>query len=173
VIDIPKNVQFAKGKYVGPGTIEHRTYHPRTEPQDKRIEEAIALIANAQRPIIYSGGGVINSGPRHPKLLRALAKATGWPVTSTLMGLGAFPASSPQWLGMVGMHGSFEPTTRCTIATSCSASARASMTASPAGWMPSRPARRRSTSTSIRPRSTRTSASMFRSSPIAARRWLR
>ena len=108
VIDIPKNVQFAKGKYVGPKAIEHRTYHPRTEPQDKRIEEAVALMAGAQRPIIYSGGGVINSGPAASEALRALAKATGWPVTSTLMGLGAFPASSPQWLGMVGMHGSFE-----------------------------------------------------------------
>src|SRR6201991_4083112 len=108
VIDIPKNVQFAKGTYVGPEQIEHRTYHPRTEPQDKRIEEALALMAGAQRPIIYSGGGVINSGPAAADALRALAKATGFPVTSTLMGLGAFPASNPNWLGMVGMHGSFE-----------------------------------------------------------------
>ena len=65
-------------------------------------------MAGAQRPIIYSGGGVINSGPEASEALRALAKATGWPVTSTLMGLGAFPASNPQWLGMLGMHGSFE-----------------------------------------------------------------
>jgi acetolactate synthase I/II/III large subunit len=108
VIDIPKNVQFAKGTYVGPEAIEHRTYHPRTEPVNHRIEEAVALMARAERPLIYSGGGVINSGPAAAEALRALAKATGWPVTSTLMGLGAFPASSPQWLGMVGMHGSFE-----------------------------------------------------------------
>jgi acetolactate synthase I/II/III large subunit len=108
VIDIPKNVQFAKGAYVPPGKIEHRTYHPRTEPVDRRIEEAVALMARAERPIIYSGGGVINSGPAASEALRALAKATGWPVTSTLMGLGAFPASNPNWLGMVGMHGSFE-----------------------------------------------------------------
>jgi acetolactate synthase-1/2/3 large subunit len=108
VIDIPKNVQFAKGTYVGPKAIEHRTYHPRTEPLDGRIAEAVALMAEAQRPIIYSGGGVINSGPAASEALRALAKATGWPVTSTLMGLGAFPASNPNWLGMVGMHGSFE-----------------------------------------------------------------
>ena len=108
LVDIPKSVQFAKGTYVGPEAIEHRTYHPRTEPQDRRIEEAVALMARAQRPIIYSGGGVINSGPAASEALRALAKATGWPVTSTLMGLGAFPASDPQWLGMVGMHGSFE-----------------------------------------------------------------
>jgi acetolactate synthase-1/2/3 large subunit len=108
VIDIPKNVQFAKGTYVGPATIEHRTYHPRTEPVSGRIEEAVALMAKAERPLIYSGGGVINSGPAASEALRALAKATGWPVTSTLMGLGAFPASNPNWLGMVGMHGSFE-----------------------------------------------------------------
>ena len=72
------------------------------------IEKAVAMMAGAKRGIIYSGGGVINSGPEASEALRALAKATGWPVTSTLMGLGAFPASSPQWLGMVGMHGSFE-----------------------------------------------------------------
>jgi acetolactate synthase-1/2/3 large subunit len=108
VIDIPKNVQFARGPYVGPGAIEHRTYRPRTVPVDHRIEEAVALMAKAERPIIYSGGGVINSGPRASEALRELARVTGFPVTSTLMGLGAFPASSPQWLGMLGMHGSFE-----------------------------------------------------------------
>src|SRR5690606_19995220 len=106
LIDIPKSVQFAKGKYVGPGAIEHRTYRPRTEPQDRRIEEAVHLMSTAKRPIIYSGGGVINSGPAASEALRAFAKATGFPVTSTLMGLGAFPASDKQWLGMVGMHGS-------------------------------------------------------------------
>src|ERR1700754_663754 len=108
VIDIPKNVQFAKGAYVPPGKIQHRTYNPRTEPADRRIEEAVALMAGAQRAVIYSGGGVIKSGAAASEALRALAKATGWPVTSTLMGLGAFPASNPNWLGMVGMHGSFE-----------------------------------------------------------------
>ncbi|MBU6319559.1 MAG: acetolactate synthase 3 large subunit [Alphaproteobacteria bacterium] len=108
VIDIPKNVQFARGPYVGPGAIEHRTYRPRTIPVDHRIEEAVALMARAERPIIYSGGGVINSGPKASEALRELATLTGFPVTSTLMGLGAFPASSPQWLGMLGMHGSFE-----------------------------------------------------------------
>ncbi|MBI1340270.1 acetolactate synthase 3 large subunit [bacterium] len=108
VVDIPKNVQFAKGAYVGPDAIQHRTYSPRTEPNDRRIEEAVDLLARAERPVIYSGGGVINSGPAASAALRALAKATGFPVTSTLMGLGAFPASDPQWLGMLGMHGSFE-----------------------------------------------------------------
>jgi acetolactate synthase I/II/III large subunit len=108
VVDIPKNVQFAKGPYVGPGAIEHRTYRPRVDPVDARIAEAVELMARAERPIIYSGGGVINSGPAAAQALRALAAATGFPVTSTLMGLGAFPASDPKWLGMLGMHGSFE-----------------------------------------------------------------
>src|SRR3546814_8908414 len=66
------------------------------------------MLANAQRPILYTGGGVINSGPEASRLLRELAELTGAPVTSTLMGLGAFPASSPQWLGMLGMHGTYE-----------------------------------------------------------------
>ncbi|MEZ5937796.1 MAG: acetolactate synthase 3 large subunit [Hyphomonadaceae bacterium] len=108
VIDIPKNVQFAKGAYVGPDAIEHRTYRPRTEPVDGRIREAVELMAGAERPVIYSGGGVINAGPGAAKALRALVEMTGFPVTSTLMGLGAFPASGKEWLGMVGMHGSFE-----------------------------------------------------------------
>jgi len=108
LVDIPKNVQFAKGTYVGPKAIEHRTYHPRTEPVDNRIAEAVALMAKAERPIIYSGGGVINSGPAAAEALRELAKVTGFPVTSTLMGLGAYPASGSQWLGMLGMHGSYE-----------------------------------------------------------------
>jgi acetolactate synthase-1/2/3 large subunit len=108
VIDIPKNVQFARGPYVGPGDIEHRTYRPRTTPVDHRIEEAVALMAKAERPVIYTGGGVINSGRAASESLRELAQITGFPVTSTLMGLGAYPASSPQWLGMLGMHGSFE-----------------------------------------------------------------
>jgi len=108
VVDIPKNVQFAKGRYIGPGQIEHRTYRPRTEPVDGRIEEAIELMMKAERPVIYSGGGVINSGPAASEALRALVAATGFPITSTLMGLGAFPAAGKEWLGMLGMHGSYE-----------------------------------------------------------------
>src|SRR3546814_2639936 len=72
------------------------------------VEKALEMLANAQRPILYTGGGVINSGPEASRLLRELAELTGAPVTSTLMGLGAFPASSPQWLGMMGMHGTYE-----------------------------------------------------------------
>ncbi len=108
VVDIPKDVQFATGKYVGPETIEHRTYRPRIEPREGRIAEAIELLAKAERPIVYTGGGVINSGPDASKALRAFIERTGFPITSTLMGLGAYPASGEQWLGMLGMHGSFE-----------------------------------------------------------------
>lgn len=109
VIDIPKDVQFAKGAYQGPNEVTHvHNYAPRTKGDGGKIAEAVALLAKAKRPILYTGGGVINSGPRASELVRELAALTGAPVTSTLMGLGAFPASSPQWLGMVGMHGSFE-----------------------------------------------------------------
>ncbi len=109
VIDIPKDVQFAKGAYQGPDQVKHaHNYQPRTKGDPARIAEAAALIAGARRPIFYTGGGVINSGPQAAKLLRELVALTGAPVTSTLMGLGAFPASDPSWLGMVGMHGSFE-----------------------------------------------------------------
>lgn len=109
VIDIPKDVQFAKGVYQGPAEVKHsHNYRPKVKGDPGRIAEAAAMIAKARRPILYTGGGVINSGPRAAELLREFAKLTGAPVTSTLMGLGAFPASDPAWLGMVGMHGSFE-----------------------------------------------------------------
>ncbi len=109
VIDIPKDVQFGKAVYQGPTEVKHsHNYAPRVKGDAGRIAEAAALLASAKRPILYTGGGVINSGPQASALLRELAALTGAPVTSTLMGLGAFPASSPQWLGMLGMHGSFE-----------------------------------------------------------------
>lgn len=109
VIDIPKDVQFAKGVYQGPNEVKPaHNYAPRTKGDASRIAEAAQMIANARRPILYTGGGVINAGPRAAELLREFAALTGAPVTSTLMGLGAFPASDKQWLGMVGMHGSFE-----------------------------------------------------------------
>src|SRR5687767_7297733 len=108
VVDIPKDVQFAKGRYVGPGNIEHKTYKPRINGDPQRIAQAVELMARARRPLFYTGGGVINSGPKASRLLRELVRATGFPVTSTLMGLGAFPASDPHWLGMLGMHGTYE-----------------------------------------------------------------
>lgn len=108
VIDIPKDVQFAEGSYVGPGNVAHRTYKPRVKGDLEKIKDAVDAIAAAKKPIIYTGGGVINSGPAASQLLRELARLTGYPVTSTLMGLGAFPADDPQWLGMLGMHGTWE-----------------------------------------------------------------
>jgi len=108
VIDIPKDVQFAKGRYSGPSNVAHKTYRPRVKGDLAKIREAVDALAAAKKPIIYSGGGIINSGPAASRLLREFAKMTGVPVTSTLMGLGAFPASNPQWLGMLGMHGTFE-----------------------------------------------------------------
>jgi len=109
VIDIPKDIQFATGLYVGPAQARaSHNYHPRTEGDAGKIAEAAALIASAKRPIFYTGGGVINAGPEASQLLREFAALTRAPVTSTLMGLGAFPASDPAWLGMVGMHGAWE-----------------------------------------------------------------
>ena len=108
VVDVPKDVQFAKGTYVGPGNIQHKTYRPRVKPDQNAVRAAIDLIATAKRPIFYTGGGIINSGPGASKLLREFVKMTGFPVTSTLMGLGAFPASDKHWVGMLGMHGTYE-----------------------------------------------------------------
>ena len=108
VIDIPKDVQFATGTYAGPKNIQHKTYRPQLKGDAGKIAEAVKMMAGAKRPVFYTGGGVINSGPRASALLRELAALTGFPVTSTLMGLGAYPASGPQWLGMLGMHGTFE-----------------------------------------------------------------
>jgi acetolactate synthase-1/2/3 large subunit len=108
VVDIPKDVQFAKGVYSGPKNVQHKTYQPKLKGDLDKIRAAVALMAQAKRPVIYSGGGVINSGPEASHLLREFVKLTGFPITSTLMGLGAFPAADPQWLGMLGMHGTYE-----------------------------------------------------------------
>ena len=108
VVDIPKDIQFATGAYIGKDGVHKPTYHPNTAPQPEAISATVDLMLHARRPVFYTGGGVINSGPEASRLLRELQKATGYPVTSTLMGLGAFPASHKDWLGMVGMHGSFE-----------------------------------------------------------------
>ncbi|HSI39364.1 MAG TPA: acetolactate synthase 3 large subunit [Xanthobacteraceae bacterium] len=108
VVDIPKDVQFAKGIYVGPENIQHKTYQPRLKGGSEKIRAAVEMLAKAKRPVLYTGGGVINSGPEASRLLREFARLSGYPVTSTLMGLGAFPASDRQWLGMLGMHGTYE-----------------------------------------------------------------
>jgi len=108
VIDLPKDVQFATGTYHGPESFKHRSYRPRTEPEAASIEEALDLMAKAERPLFYVGGGVINAGPEASETLRSLVRATGFPITQTLMGLGAFPTHDAQSLGMVGMHGLYE-----------------------------------------------------------------
>ncbi len=108
LIDIPKDVQIATAT-VREGAVQRRLrYHPPVTAPADDIAQAVAMLAAAKAPVIYSGGGVINSGPEATQLLRDLAAMTGAPVTSTLMGLGAFPADHPQWLGMLGMHGTFE-----------------------------------------------------------------
>jgi len=108
VVDIPKDVQFATGTYAPPNHVGHKTYHPRVEGDPAAIRAAVEMIAKAKRPVFYTGGGVINSGARATALLREFVRTTGYPITSTLMGLGAYPASDPQWLGMLGMHGTYE-----------------------------------------------------------------
>jgi len=108
VIDIPKDVQFALGSYMKPNNGSHPTYKPQMEGELEAIKMAVDMMLKAEKPVFYTGGGVVNSGPEASKELRELADLTGYPVTSTLMGLGAFPASSDQWLGMLGMHGTYE-----------------------------------------------------------------
>jgi acetolactate synthase-1/2/3 large subunit len=108
VVDIPKDIQFAKGPYVAPNQITHKSYRPAVKGDQQAIREAVDLIASAKRPVFYTGGGVINSGPKASMLLRELVNLTGYPITSTLMGLGAFPSADPKWLGMLGMHGTYE-----------------------------------------------------------------
>ncbi len=108
VIDIPKDVQFAAGLYVGPENIVHRSYQPKIKGDIDKIKQALAMMATAKRPVFYTGGGIINSGPRASALLRELVAMTNFPITSTLMGLGAYPASGKNWLGMLGMHGTYE-----------------------------------------------------------------
>ncbi|MDU9003408.1 acetolactate synthase 3 large subunit [Sedimentitalea todarodis] len=107
LVDIPKDVQFATGTYTKPSpTASH--YQPRVKGDLEEITELVAAMEKAKRPIFYTGGGVINSGPAASQLLRELVDATGFPITSTLMGLGAYPASGKNWLGMLGMHGLYE-----------------------------------------------------------------
>jgi len=109
VVDIPKDVQFAKGTYQGPDIAQMRlSYQPKLAGDEDRIKDAVELLRSAKRPVIYSGGGVVNSGPEASKLLRELVELTGFPITSTLMGLGSYPASGENWLGMLGMHGTYE-----------------------------------------------------------------
>ncbi|MFN6979809.1 MAG: biosynthetic-type acetolactate synthase large subunit, partial [Gemmobacter sp.] len=108
LVDIPKDVQFATAEYTPPDGARTAHYQPRVKGDPAQVERLVAMIETAERPVFYTGGGVINAGPEASRLLRELAEATGFPVTSTLMGLGAYPASGKLWLGMLGMHGLLE-----------------------------------------------------------------
>ena len=108
LIDIPKDVQFASGSYTDPRRSEMGHYKPQVKGDIEMITRLVEAMEQARRPIFYTGGGVINSGDAATQLLRELVEATGFPITSTLMGLGAYPASGDKWLGMLGMHGLYE-----------------------------------------------------------------
>jgi acetolactate synthase I/II/III large subunit len=106
VIDLPKDIVIGRAPYEPPPTTEHRSYRPQTEPDAGQIAKAIALLKSAKRPVIYAGGGVINAGAA--AALTKFVRLTGFPCTNTLMGLGAYPSNDPQFLGMLGMHGTYE-----------------------------------------------------------------
>jgi len=108
VIDLPKDIQFAPAPYIEPDDVRPSSYKPQSRGDAARIREAVELLAKAERPIFYGGGGIINSGPQASKRFADLVRTTGYPCTLTLMGLGAFPASDSQFLGMLGMHGTYE-----------------------------------------------------------------
>jgi acetolactate synthase-1/2/3 large subunit len=108
VIDLPTDVAMCLGPFVPPAAAPHKSYNPRRKGDPALIRQAVKMLSTARRPIIYAGGGVINSGPKASKLLTEFVRMTGFPCTLTLMGLGAFPATDKQFLGMVGMHGSYE-----------------------------------------------------------------
>jgi acetolactate synthase-1/2/3 large subunit len=108
VVDLPKDILMAPGTYNATPKMQHKSYRPQMKGDLKKIEQAVEMIAKAKRPIFYTGGGVINSGPKAAQLLGQFVKLTGLPITNTLMGLGAYPASDPQFLGMLGMHGTYE-----------------------------------------------------------------
>ena len=108
LVDIPKDVQFATSKYIEKSKIPVSHYQPRMKGDADQITRLVDAIESAKKPIFYTGGGVINSGLQASKLLRELVDKTNFPITSTLMGLGCYPASGKRWLGMLGMHGLYE-----------------------------------------------------------------
>ncbi|PZP86343.1 MAG: biosynthetic-type acetolactate synthase large subunit [Azospirillum brasilense] len=108
LVDIPKDVLNATGLYKGKEEPRRQSYKPVKKPDARWIERAVDLMAKAKKPVFYVGGGVVNAGPAASEALVKFARMTGFPVTTTLMGLGAFPGTDKQFLGMLGMHGSLE-----------------------------------------------------------------
>ncbi len=108
VIDLPKDILIGRAPYTPKPETLHRSYRPQTAPDAVQIARAVAALKGAKRPIIYSGGGVINAGPAASELLIKLVRTSGFPITSTLMGLGAYPSNDDKFLGMLGMHGTYE-----------------------------------------------------------------
>ena len=108
LVDIPKDIQFAKGNYSKPKKIKKMNGKSHNRFSQNDIDELINLISKAKKPIVYSGGGVINSGPKASETLREFVRLIGFPITSTLQGLGAFPGDDNQFIGMLGMHGTYE-----------------------------------------------------------------
>jgi len=108
VIDLPKDILMGEGTYEDFSSVEHRTYQPRFKADKTEIDRAVSMIAASKKPVFYCGGGVINAGPKASKSLSRLVKLTGAPITQTLMGLGAYPGSDRQFVGMLGMHGTYE-----------------------------------------------------------------
>ena len=108
LVDIPKDVQFQKGNYKSAKEVVVETYKPKVKAELTNIEKAVEMIVKSKKPVIYSGGGVINAGTKASDALTEFTRVTNFPITSTLQGLGAFPGSDPQFLGMLGMHGTYE-----------------------------------------------------------------
>jgi len=108
VVDLPKDIMVGSAAYAPASEAPHRSYRPVREPAREAIIDAVTAMKHARRPLFYTGGGVINSGPAASEALRRLVRLTGFPCTSTLMGLGAYPTTDPQFLGMLGMHGTYE-----------------------------------------------------------------
>ncbi len=108
LVDIPKDVQFATGEYTTKPKAKVSHYQPKVKGDIEIITALVEAMETAERPLFYTGGGVINSGDKASALLRELVEASGFPITSTLMGLGAYPASGDKWIGMLGMHGTYE-----------------------------------------------------------------
>lgn len=163
LVDIPKDVQFASAEYQPRHAAKTQRYQPQVKGDMEMITKLVEAIETASRPIFYTGGGVINSGPAASQLLRELVDATGFPITSTLMGLGAYPASGRGWLGMLGMHGLYEANLAmhgCDLMINVGARFDDRITS---GSMPSRPIPRRRISILTRRRSTRSCARISRS----------